>query len=91
MTKPQIIGRLLQEGHITEEEAVVLLGGTKEIVIRHEHEYTPVYPTVPYQPVQPWPDTTPDYVRPPYFVTCDVSDNLLYSTNNPNEEADRYL
>lgn len=45
--KTKIIERLLEKGHITAEEAVVLL--TKEV----QYVYSQVYPWYPYNPYVP--------------------------------------
>lgn len=63
-TKAEIVQDLLDKGHITAQDAVVLLMGSKE----KEYVYVPTYPTVPYNPYPPF------YTDPfPYRVTCGIA------------------
>jgi hypothetical protein len=73
MTKASIVQRLLEEGQITAEEAVVLLSSTD---LGHNYHLTPVNPYwPPYNPTveQPfWYTTSTDNIKPEPFEYPDT-------------------
>ena len=75
MTKAQIIQRLLEEKHITVEEAMTLMA----------QEPTPMMPTVPV-----WPNTPQMPYQPPYRVgdwTVDPSRGPWYTSNTGTDRT----
>ena len=62
MNKADIIQRLLEAGHITVAEAMILMS----------QDPTPMQPYYP----QPWNDKTNPY-DPPYYVTCHTGYNNI--------------
>jgi len=72
MTKVQIITKLVREGHLDIEEALILMD--KEVVIQKEIQYLPAptiqpYIQAPYSPTLPWYVSGTGNSSQPYTLT----------------------
>lgn len=78
--KMELLERLVKEGHITLEEAMLLTEKEKEYVYipqSHPWDGTIVQPSQPYQPQPIW------YGINPYNITCST-------VNSPNSNTTTY-
>ena len=73
MTKADIVQRLLDEQHITAEEAVILLSTVK---LELEQKYPTLHPNPWFGIFAPTPKYLPDTTPNPYTIKGDINKNI---------------